>query len=302
MGISEPQRMVIMQQRYKQGVWVLIIAALIAACALTNESIETPLPPTGLSEPTEAIPLPQKTEPSLEPTAGNEVGIATDIKDALAVENEEIEVLSAGKAYLSYLSAPVGEGVYPGILLIHSFNGLEAGYRTMTDKFAAEGYVVLAVGWQTFERSPDDSVVLELVLESLAYLRGRADVDAERIGLTGFCAGGRYTMLFLPQVKAIKAGVAWYGFPYRGDTQPADLIEELTSPMLIIHGTADSPSPIDEIYKYSTVLEEAGKEIELRVYEGEPHGFMLEGGQLRWDAVAQDAFTEMVRFFDRLLK
>ncbi len=72
--------------------------------------------------------------------------------------------------------------------------------------------------------------------------------------------------------------------------------------MLIIHGTADSPSPIDEIYKYSTALEEAGKEIELRVYEGEPHGFMLEGGQLRWDAVAQDAFTEMVRFFDRLLK
>ncbi len=188
-----------MQQRYKQGVWVLIIAALIAACALQMNQQRLHSSPTGLSEPTEAIPLPQKTEPSLEPTAGNEVGIATDIKDALAVENEEIEVLSAGKAYLSYLSAPVGEGVYPGIILIHSFNGLEAGYRTMTDKFAAEGYVVLAVGWQTFERSPDDSVVLELVLESLAYLRGRDDVDAERYRTDRFlCRRAVYHAILTP--------------------------------------------------------------------------------------------------------
>ncbi len=71
--------------------------------------------------------------------------------------------------------------------------------------------------------------------------------------------------------------------------------------MLMIHGTADQPSPIGEIYDYANALTEAGKTFELKVYYGEPHGFMLDGGQLRQDEVAQDAFEEMVRFFQRKL-
>src|SRR5687768_7451595 len=76
--------------------------------------------------------------------------------DALEVESSEVEVISNEQAYVSYLAAPAAEGTYPAIVLIHSFNGLEEGYRTMTDRLAAEGFVVLAVGWQTFERSPSD--------------------------------------------------------------------------------------------------------------------------------------------------
>ncbi len=141
----------------------------------------------------------------------------------------------------------------------------------------------------------------QLLQDSVDFLTAREDVDAGRIGLTGFCAGGRYTMLFLPQLEAFKAGVAWYGFPYSGETQPADLVDGLAAPMLIIHGTDDDPSPIADIYRYATALDEAGKTFELKVYSGEPHGFMLSGGQLREDAVARDAFDEMVEFFRRQL-
>ena len=87
----------------------------------------------------------------------------------------------------------------------------------MTDQFAAQGFVVLAVGWQTFEQSPADATVDQLLRDSIALLSTREDVDTERLGLTGFCAGGRYTMLFLPQIYAFGAGVAWYGFPYTGE-------------------------------------------------------------------------------------
>lgn len=221
--------------------------------------------------------------------------------EGLPVNTEQVSVESGGQAYESYLAAPSEGGPYPGIVLIHSFRGLEEGYRTMTDQFAAEGFVVLAVGWQTFEESPADATVQQLLLDSVAFLSARDDVDPARLGLTGFCAGGRYTMLFLPQIDAFGAGVAWYGFPNSGETQPADLIDQLDAPMLMIHGTADEPSPITGIYDYATALTEAGKYFELKVYYGEPHGFMLENSRLRQDEVAQSAFDEMASFFARKL-
>ena len=227
--------------------------------------------------------------------------VAAQEPQNLTVESADVEIASAGQAYESYLAAPAEAGSYPGIVLIHSFNGLEEGYRTMTDQLAAQGFVVLAVGWQTFEKSPADATVSQLLQDSVAFLTAREDVDSDRLGLTGFCAGGRYTMLFLPQMDAFKAGVAWYGFPYSGETQPADLIDDLSAPMLIMHGTADKPSPIAEIYDYATALTEAGKTFELKVYYGEPHGFMLSEGQLRQDEVAQDAFEQMTSYFKRKL-
>ena len=225
-------------------------------------------------------------------------GLAT----AQQTSGQEVEVTSGGQAYASYLAAPDTDGPHPGIVLIHSFNGLEAGYRTMTDRFAAEGFVVLAVGWQTFEREPADDTVAQLVRDGISFLRERDDVDGERLGLTGFCAGGRYTMLLLPQIGNFGAGVAWYGFPNAGDPSPTDLIADLNAPMLIIHGTADEPSPVADIYAYATALDEASKPFELKVYQGEPHGFMLQDGQLREGGAAGDAFGEMVSFFRRQLE
>lgn len=216
-------------------------------------------------------------------------------------QGADVEVTSEGRAYASYLAAPTASGPWPGIVLIHSFNGLEPGYRALADEVAAEGFVVLAVGWQSFERQPPDATVAQLVRDAVDVLRARDDVDPARLGLTGFCAGGRYTMLLLPQIDAFGAGVAWYGFPYGGDTPPASLADRLEAPLLMIHGSADQPSPIGELYRYAGELDAAGASYELKVYQGEPHGFLLEGGELRDDEVAADAVREMVDFFRRKL-
>ena len=221
-------------------------------------------------------------------------------QDSVEIVSEDIAVMSQEQAYQSYLAYPADEGIYPAVALIHSFNGLQEGYRQMTDDFAAQGFVVLAIGWQTFERSPADALVEQLLRDSIAFLSDRDDVDPARIGLTGFCAGGRYTMLFMPQIEAFAAGVAWYGFPNFGDpVTPTDMIDQLDAPMLIIHGTLDRPSPIADIYAYATALGAAGKDFELKVYSNEPHGFMLTDGKLSRDDVATDAFNEMVDYFQR---
>lgn len=221
----------------------------------------------------------------------------------VTVQSGDIDVTSGDKAYKSYLAAPTSAGPHPAVVLIHSFRGLEQGYRTMTDELAARGFVVLAVGWQTFEQSPSDDVVKKLVEDSIALLSAREDVDKERIGLTGFCAGGRYTMLLLPQISSFKAGVAWYGFPNNAGSSkaPKDLIGDLKAPMLIIHGTEDQPSPIGTIYDYAGALAAAKASFELKVYAAEPHGFMLQNGELRQDDVGTDAFNEMADYFTRKL-
>lgn len=230
----------------------------------------------------------------------------------LPVESSTGTIESGDLTYPAYVAFPAtrqdggDDPTYPGIVMIHSFNGLEPGYRDLADRLAASGHVVIAPEWQTFNRTPRDEVVEELVRTSAAYLVDREDVDGDRLGLTGFCAGGRYTMLFLPGMEEFRSGVAWYGFPYSGgfndEARPADLIDGLAAPILIIHGTRDVPSPISGIFDYAAALDAAGKYFELKVYQGEGHGFMIASGERAVSFAARDAEGEMARFFERTLK
>ncbi|KLK87215.1 dienelactone hydrolase [Methanoculleus sediminis] len=231
---------------------------------------------------------------------------AADVGTAGMRNGTTVTIQSAGQGYPAYITTPEEGGPYPAVVLIHSFNGLEPGYRVMADRLATEGFVVIAPEWQTFEEAPEDNVTEALVRDTVAYLGTRPEVNSSSIGLTGFCAGGRYTMLFLPRIEEFSAGVAWYGFPYSGGqangSPPAEFIENITDPMLIIHGTADEPSPVADIYRYATELDAAGKYFELKVYQGEPHGFMIgEDGQLVESPVAESAYEEMAIFFNRTL-
>ncbi|MFC3833682.1 MULTISPECIES: dienelactone hydrolase family protein [Deinococcus] len=224
-----------------------------------------------------------------------------------AVKGGDVTVTSFGKDYRSYLSAPASATPKPAVILIHSFNGLEQGYKDLVDEMAGAGYVTLALGWQTFEKEPSDATVKALVEDGLKFLAARKDVNMNAVGLTGFCAGGRYTMLLLPQMKQFKAGVAWYGFPDQGGTAakpqaPAALIGDLSTPMLILHGTKDVPSPIAGIYSYAQKLDAAGKNFKLSVYQGEPHGFLLSNSLIADTPASRGARQDMLTYFGTWLK
>lgn len=223
------------------------------------------------------------------------------------IQTAMVNIKSENKTYKAYTAAPAAEGSYPAIVLIHSFRGFQPGYQEMADRMAAEGYVVIAPLWQTYSQSPSDAEVEALIRNTTAYLEKRKDVDYGKLGLTGFCAGGRYTMLLLPQIRDFNSGVAWYGFPYTGGSEiqperPAGLVDQLDAPILIMHGTHDEISNVTDIYRYAEELDKADKYFELKVYQGEPHGFMItEEGELSESFVAQDAYEEMTDFFDRTL-
>ena len=108
-------------------------------------------------------------------------------------------------------------------------------------------------------------------------------------------------MLFLPQIEGIAAGVAWYGFPHSGNPAALDLVDDLSVPIAIIHGSADRPSPIGRIYEYASALDRANKYYELKVYQGEPHRFMVSSTSVVESPAARDAFASMLSFWDRML-
>lgn len=232
-------------------------------------------------------------------------GFAQTNETAKLAQNESLNISSQGLVFPAYLAAPASSGKWPGVVLIHSFGGLEPGYRTLVNKFAGDGFVVIAPEWQTFNKNPSDETVGQLIKDAAAYLKTRNDVDVSNLGLTGFCAGGRYTMLFLPQMD-FKSGVAFYGFPYstgfRNESKPANFISQLKVPMLMIHGTGDQASKISDIYRYATDLNASGKYFELKVYQGEPHNFMVPNGLMSQSFPARDAYWQMVTFFNRTLK
>ena len=216
-----------------------------------------------------------------------------------------VSITAGERSYPAYVSAPAAPGPHPGIVLLHSFNGLEPGYRTISDQLAGDGFVVIAPEWQTYQQRAGDAEVEGVIRSAVGLLRNRSDVDADRLGLTGFCAGGRYTMLFLSQMSEFGAGVAWYGFPYNGGfangTTPADQIGRLEHPMLVIHGSRDQASNITDIYNYTRQLDAADRYFELKVYQGKPHGFMIENGTLARDDASRDAYSQMATFFNRTL-
>lgn len=226
---------------------------------------------------------------------------------AQAIKSEDVLVKSGEQEYKSYLSAPTNSTPKPAIILLHSFKGMQQGYRDLVDQMAENGFVTLALGWQTFEQEPSDNTVKTLVEDGLNYLAKRKDVNMNSVGLTGFCAGGRYTMLLLPQIKQFKAGVAWYGFPEQGGTEtkpqtPSEVIDALESPLLILHGTKDRPSPIAGIYEYAQKLHEADKNFKLSVYQGEPHSYILNDGRLADTFASRDSQREMLAYFREWLK
>lgn len=222
-------------------------------------------------------------------------------------KNKSVKILSNGKNYPAYVAAPKTDKLAPAIVLIHSFKGLEEGYKVVSNKLAAEGFVVIAPEWQTFNQEPDDDVVKSLVSDCVSYLKRRNDVEIGKLGLLGFCAGGRFTMLLTPQMPEFKAAVPFYGFPYgkgfANQFAPAEFVKQLNVPILIIHGTRDQASNIQDIYKYATTLDLESKYFEMKIYQGQPHGFMIkEDGELSQSFSAEDAFWQMLNFFKRTLK
>src|SRR5438067_4441331 len=232
------------------------------------------------------------------------------------VETETVEVPTAGGKVPALLARPKDGTRAPGVLVIQEAFGLNDHIRDVARRIAGEGYVALApdlywrggkgrtVGYDQLPEAialmqslEDDGVVTD-VGGAIAYLERQPFVRADRIGITGFCMGGRVSFLVACELPdKIKASV-----PYYGGGIPVDKTEKLRCPVLAFFGEKDAFIPLDSVEQLKAEAKRLGKNVEVVVYPGADHGFFCNERASYQKAAAEDSWQRLKAFFAKHLR
>lgn len=202
--------------------------------------------------------------------------------------SDRVEFPSNGDMASGYLATPES-GTGPGVILVQEWWGLDSGIIEMADRFAAEGFTVLApdlyrgelAGHTEMDRAgalmtamPPDRAARDMsgavdYLAASDHVTGAPDA---RLGVVGFCMGGMLSFyLAADRPDRIAAVVPFYGFP-QGDGQPD--YSAISAPIRAHLAEHDDFFPPDAGLTLAKQLEDLGKDVEFTVYPGSGHAFM----------------------------
>ena len=194
-----------------------------------------------------------------------------------------------------FLGVPDGQGKKPVVIHLHERYGIvehttdlgqkfvEAGYVTIVPDFFsrfAGDRVALARGDDRCELSDEEVLVdLDAVVE---YLKTVPQADMSKIAMSGVCQTGRQPILVAAKRKLLSAAVVLYGAVYDADwkshpMRPESidkLMQEISCPLTAIFGELDNLIHRDNIVRMFSVLAEAKKSFDIRMYADAPHGFL----------------------------
>ena len=199
-----------------------------------------------------------------------------------------------------FLSRPTAGDSRAAIVLVHGYRGLDDGQRSVTRRFALEGFVCLSPDlfhgrtYHTLEDCALKKTSLDIpravtnIVDSMAYLRKLPWVGKKKVAVLGFCMGGGLALYALAQSKAFATGVIYYQsmFP-----DPEDL-KGISVPMLCHYGTDDPGTTKTEIDMFRNALDGYKKKYEIEMYQGAGHAF-LNNPQSK-NAANQDAAQKSV--------
>ena len=226
------------------------------------------------------------------------------------------EMIETAGGMPAYLARPKDGGRGPAILVIQEAFGLNDHIKDVTRRVAAEGYTALApdMFWRggkgravkyddlpaaigMMQQLKDDEVVADL-RGAIAWLEKQPFVRADRIGITGFCMGGRISYLAACEIPdKIRAAV-----PFYGGGIPVDKTAKLRSPVLAFFGEKDAFIPLDSVETLKAEAKKHGKQVEVVVYPGADHGFFCNERASYQAAAAKDAWERLKKFFAAHLK
>jgi carboxymethylenebutenolidase len=210
----------------------------------------------------------------------------------------------------TYVAKPSGEGPFPTVIMIHEFWGLNDAIASKADLLAQEGYLVIApdtfrgstTGWvpraiyQVISARPEN---VHADLDSVfAWLESQPEVDPNRIGIAGFCYGGRTSLAYSLHNNQLSATVIFYGSP---ETNP-EILKALPGPVLGIFGEADQSIPVEQVHAFDSALAQAGVPHEITIYEGQPHAFVEDAAGIQAGGAQGEAWSQMLVFLETNLK
>ena len=233
-------------------------------------------------------------------------------------------VLSGDFPIPIYEARPAASGKYPILVVLPEIFGMHEHIKDVTRRFAKEGFLCI-----TFEpyareggvlnlsdipavRKVADSVPDKRVMEDLdaivAYAKQHPSARADRIGITGFCRGGMYTLLYSVHNRELKAAVAWYGQlrpekkPGIRTVGPLDIAAQITPPVLGLYGETDLGIPGADVREMEALLKTAHKTAEFVLYPGAPHAFFADYRPSYRPDAAKDAWSRCLAWFNKYLK
>jgi len=221
----------------------------------------------------------------------------------------------------AYRAQPAGKSNLPVVLVVSEIFGVHEHIADVARRFAKLGY--LAIAPELFARQGDPSsygeiakLMAEVVSQAPdAQVMGDLDAcvawartqggDASRLGITGFCWGGRITWLYAAHNPGLKAGVAWYGRLTSPATplqpqRPVELAPRLQAPVLGLYGGKDDGIPLHSVEQMKAALAKgsaAAKRSQFHVYPDAPHAFHADYRPTFRAAEAQDGWKRCVAWF-----
>ncbi len=224
----------------------------------------------------------------------------------------------------TYEARPKSAGKYPAVLVIPEIFGMHEHIKDITRRFAKEGF--LSITFEPYAREggvlnlPDidavrkvvdpvpDARVIEDLDTIVNYIKRHASARSDRIGVTGFCRGGMYALLFAAHSKDVKAGVSWYGQLRPAKTKgvrtvgPLDVAAQIQIPILGLYGAEDLGIPVADVREMEGKLKAAGTTAESVIYPGAPHAFFADYRPSYRPEAAKDAWGRCGNWFNKYLK
>lgn len=226
------------------------------------------------------------------------------------VTNTIIPGINGGSQVKAYVARPPGAGPFPTVIMIHEFFGLNESIVGKADGLASQGYLVVApdtfrgstTAWiprAIFQVLTSKTEQINADLDSVfAWLEAQPEVEKSRIGIVGFCFGGRTALLYSLHNNRLAASVVFYGPPV---TDPV-VLKNLPGPLLGIYGGADLSIPQENVKAFDAALTQAGVPHEITVYKDQPHAFVQDMAGIRAGGVQGQAWDQMLKFLDTNLK
>ncbi len=209
-----------------------------------------------------------------------------------------------GAPLLAYVARSLKGGSLPGVMVIQEWWGLDEHIQAVTRRLAEEGFIALAPDLYhgVVVTEPDEArkLVMELDMEAavqeirqgVAFLQEQSFVTGPKIGIVGFCMGGRLALQTARVEEGLGATVAFYGTPLS-----ADEARDVKAPLLGLYGDADQGIPVSQVKTMEVALESAGITHEMVIYEGAPHAFLNDTRPSYHPEAASDAWAKMVAWF-----
>ncbi len=238
--------------------------------------------------------------------------------DTAGIVAEEVKIPVGDTELPGYFAKPQGAGPFPIVVVIEEIFGVHEYIKDTCRRFAKAGYAAIApelyarlgdlskmtdIGQiisQVISKAPDATVMSDLD-KAVAYAAAHGGA-ATRLGVTGFCRGGRNTWLYAAHNPNLKAAVAWYG-PVGGtpsDIQPktaTDLAADLKCPLLGLYGGKDTGIKVEDVQAAAAKAKAAGKTVEIVVYPDAPHGFHADYRPSYRQADAEDGWKRLLAWF-----